>query len=228
MDKLLFHSSYKYEPLEHAQSIRLVTIYQGARHPDQKYDPVHCELRHARLDQDPHYEALSYVWGDPADQECIQLGTAQFPVTRNLYRAILRLRTEQANRTFWIDAICINQQDVVERNKQVSLMSLIYRTALGVTVWLGEQSHLDRKSLALVLKILEKLSSGLLLDLRNQLSKDGLGDTANSIVYDTLKNELQTFSSPFSKDAHVWKTLRAFLDQIWFHRAWILQEVRSA
>ena len=38
---------------------------------------------------------------------------------------------------FWIDAICINQDDTTERAHQVRLMAGIYRTAFDVLVWLG-------------------------------------------------------------------------------------------
>ena len=224
MEKTL-EASYKYEPLEHSWSIRLVTIYPGTRRPGGVSDPVRCELKLARLDQDPHYEALSYLWGSPMAQESIQIDGAQFLVTRNLHAAILRLRSEQTSSTFWIDAICINQQDITERNKQVALMGIIYRAASRVTVWLGEESHLDKKSMALTLQTLEKLGSGPLLALRAQILGDGLKDATGSLVYNTLKTELQTFSSPFSKDAHVWKMIRSFLDQAWFHRGWIFQEV---
>jgi hypothetical protein len=37
----------------------------------------------------------------------------------------------------WVDAICINQDDIEERNRQVKLMAFIYSRALAVLVWLG-------------------------------------------------------------------------------------------
>ncbi|KAF7870193.1 uncharacterized protein EAF02_009383 [Botrytis sinoallii] len=40
---------------------------------------------------------------------------------------------------FWIDAICINQDDLDERSQQVLLMGSIYKNASRVTVWLGEE-----------------------------------------------------------------------------------------
>ncbi|KAF2435386.1 hypothetical protein EJ08DRAFT_729880 [Tothia fuscella] len=40
-------------------------------------------------------------------------------------------------RYFWIDAICIDQSNVLERNHQVKLMSLIYSHATSVLSWLG-------------------------------------------------------------------------------------------
>jgi hypothetical protein len=39
---------------------------------------------------------------------------------------------------FWIDAICINQWDHIERAQQVRLMGAIYKTTINCRVWLGE------------------------------------------------------------------------------------------
>lgn len=44
----------------------------------------------------------------------------------------------------WIDAICINQNDIDERNYQVAKMKRIYEQAAEMTVWLGthhDDSH---------------------------------------------------------------------------------------
>jgi hypothetical protein len=56
-----------------------------------------------------------------------------------LWDFLLQIRDhkEWNRRWFWIDAICINQQDTRERNTQVSIMRQIYATAENVVVWLG-------------------------------------------------------------------------------------------
>jgi hypothetical protein len=46
-------------------------------------------------------------------------------------------RTKYASTTFWIDALCIDQENVVERNQQVSQMGQIYSCAHTVFIWLG-------------------------------------------------------------------------------------------
>ena len=185
---------------------------------------MHCELSHVSLEELPIYEALSYVWGDPATTVQIHVEDETFHVTQNLYGAILRLRNERNTRTLWIDAVCINQNDVAEKNSQVAIMAEIYRMASGVVVWLGEQSHLDQKSTAAALKVLTKLGSGPLFNYRNGLSARHQPNQ-NVSLFDLLRSELQTFSSPFSKDAQVWKILRHLLAKDWFKRTWILQEV---
>lgn len=45
----------------------------------------------------------------------------------------------------WIDAICIDQVDILEKNQQVSIMSRIFSSAAFVLVWLGdEKDNSDR------------------------------------------------------------------------------------
>jgi hypothetical protein len=85
------------------------------------------------------YEALSYTWGDPNDKQEIRLQNSPFPVTKNLHAALVHLRLSYSPRTLWIDAICINQADIEERNRQVKHMREIYTRAMRVIVWLGEE-----------------------------------------------------------------------------------------
>jgi hypothetical protein len=40
----------------------------------------------------------------------------------------------------WVDAICIDQSNIEERNHQVKLMDLIYKNAKIVFMWLGEEA----------------------------------------------------------------------------------------
>ncbi|GKZ20223.1 hypothetical protein AbraIFM66951_001448 [Aspergillus brasiliensis] len=91
------------------------------------------------IDGDPHiYEALSYVWGSGTRSQKITLNGCQFPVTDNLYVALSYLRNRQLDRVLWVDAICIDQNNLDEKVKQISLMRTIYAQAQNVIVWLGE------------------------------------------------------------------------------------------
>lgn len=65
-------------------------------------------------------------------------GNERIPVTENLHTALKRFRFPDKPRTLWVDAICINQQDVPERNQQVQIMGPIFKNAGCVLVWLGE------------------------------------------------------------------------------------------
>ena len=59
-------------------------------------------------------------------------------ITQNLYTALLRLRDHGCSRMLWVDAVCINQEDEKEKEKQIPLMAEIFAKALRVVVWLGE------------------------------------------------------------------------------------------
>jgi hypothetical protein len=41
------------------------------------------------------------------------------------------------SRLFWIDQICINQEDETEKGHQVQFMGEIFRRAYNVFAWLG-------------------------------------------------------------------------------------------
>lgn len=103
---------------------------------------IECRIVHTNLASRPEYEALSYAWGTQTEMgyPSIALNGRKFLVTTNLWSAMHCLRHETETRTMWIDAICINQNHIQERNQQVSLMGDIYRGAKQVLIWLGEEA----------------------------------------------------------------------------------------
>lgn len=60
-------------------------------------------------------------------------------------------RDADSARTIWVDAICINQDDVNERNHQVHIMENIYSQAAAVVVWLGSESQSSRAAMDLII-----------------------------------------------------------------------------
>jgi hypothetical protein len=99
---------------------------------------IHCKLQHVTFAQKPKYEALSYTWGDETkNRHKISINGAEFEVVENLYNALRHLRDTKEERTLWVDAICINQADVLEKNRQIAIMPFIYMRAKMVLVWLG-------------------------------------------------------------------------------------------
>lgn len=91
------------------------------------------------------FEALSYVWGSPHDPGTILVHEtgAVIPATRNLLEALRYLRSDSnaQNIWMWIDAVCVNQQDLAERSEQVRYMASIYTRATKVIAWLGPHDH---------------------------------------------------------------------------------------
>lgn len=49
--------------------------------------------------------------------------------------------------SLWIDQICINQEDIGERGRQVQIMDRIYRNANIVIAWLGEEDSYSKAAL---------------------------------------------------------------------------------
>lgn len=91
------------------------------------------------LDEDHHYEAISYCWGTCPLTVTTTIAGQKHEMALNLADAILKLQTDQAPRKLWADALCISQTDLDEKAAQVSMMSLIYTRAAAVHVWLGQR-----------------------------------------------------------------------------------------
>jgi hypothetical protein len=107
---------YQYQPLDpQSNEIRLLKI-----HPAQKTfrygDLIESSLITTSLDTRPSYQALSYTWGMQPNVEDILLDGLRFKVTPNLEDALLELRGHAVD-IIWIDAICINQADLLERSE---------------------------------------------------------------------------------------------------------------
>lgn len=70
------------------------------------------------------FEALSYAWGDHTPRDILyikdQRGTAsttKIAITSNLSSALHHLRREEESRLLWVDAVCINQGDKIEKSQ---------------------------------------------------------------------------------------------------------------
>ncbi|OJJ78151.1 hypothetical protein ASPBRDRAFT_37353 [Aspergillus brasiliensis CBS 101740] len=127
--------SFQYDTLDPNQrQIRLLSIYPSIT----KSGPVHCSLHTVSLNDNPKFEALSYVWGTNDTTERIFLDGNEFYVTPNVGKALYQLRCRHWRRDIWVDAICINQRDVDEKNTQVPLMATLYTTADRVVAMLGD------------------------------------------------------------------------------------------
>jgi hypothetical protein len=117
--------------------VRLLTLLPGDTD-----DHIESTLRRVSLNNEPKYEALSYAWGNGSEREEILVNNTVMSVTRSLYVALAYLRRSDQCRTLWIDALCINQSNVPERNQQVGMMGEIYASATQVLVWLGEEDQI--------------------------------------------------------------------------------------
>lgn len=125
--------SSPYNSLPSAKSIRLLRLHPGADD-----EPVSCSLEviddHSAP---PSFSALSYCWGDATDTTEITNHGKTVSVAKNLFAALHRLRQRDQSKLVWADAICINQNDIAERNQQVSIINKIYQNSSQLPFGLG-------------------------------------------------------------------------------------------
>jgi hypothetical protein len=114
-------SLYQYEPLPQEDYIRILYIASSGLK-----DSISFHLLPVSLVDAPSYECLSYEWSNEVNLKPVSCGIGQILVRGNLIEALRYLRHPTETRPLWIDALCINQEDITERNKQVQMMGLIY------------------------------------------------------------------------------------------------------
>ncbi|KAK3368403.1 heterokaryon incompatibility protein-domain-containing protein [Podospora didyma] len=165
---------------------------------------------------DHTYHARSYIrlGGALPDGEIICDGVPM-TVGGELHRALRRLRSEDKTLRIWVDALCINQQDVDERNEHVKTMGAIYAGADRVRVWLGEEIGIETEAVRTMHNIDEVMNDLLLT--RGLLEK---GASLSEIQWQ--------FVNTCNTEAIEWAALAELLERAWFHRTWVIQEIASA
>ncbi|KAL5423764.1 hypothetical protein PMIN04_003658 [Paraphaeosphaeria minitans] len=132
------NTPYKYAHLNYSrgQEIRICVLFPG-RTPDD----VVVDLMHVNVRNHPSYEAISYSWatqdGDDSLSKTVDCHGGTILVTKTCEAALRRLRLPGRNRYLWVDAVCIDQTNVEERNHQVGFMGTIYANASQVVIYLG-------------------------------------------------------------------------------------------
>ncbi|KAE9379984.1 HET-domain-containing protein, partial [Stipitochalara longipes BDJ] len=116
---------------------------------------IECKILNAKLVDEPRYEALSYMWGGEADPQIIKIDGKEHQIRHNLWLALIQLRPADEERIIWIDAVCINQEDIEERNHQVGFMSFIYSQAHHVIAWLGPETETSHEAMEFLNRLLD-------------------------------------------------------------------------
>jgi hypothetical protein len=129
---------YDIVPINAEKQIRLLTLLPSPRISSTGLHDasIRCSLKAVSLIEKPAYKALSYTWGAETPLREIVIDEKTFGVTVNLHAALCHLQEDKPIH-LWVDAICINQKDEHEKNKQVEQMGVIYKAATQVLAWLG-------------------------------------------------------------------------------------------
>lgn len=195
-----------YRPLSRESCEIRVLVLRPAVH---KSTQLICSLIHVDLRNVDHadglvssrsYEALSYTWGNPSDTTPCDLNGLPHQITKNLEAALKQLRWRSRSRYLWVDALCINQQDTLERNHQVPLMKRIYESAARTLVWLGPPSP----------------------------DSDTAMNLLSHVANISAPNEYVAKSLMHKADQHKWEAVARLISRPWFRRVWIRQEVAVA
>ncbi|KAI1095847.1 hypothetical protein F5B19DRAFT_489022 [Rostrohypoxylon terebratum] len=213
--------AYPYRELGETD-VRLLRIVPGK-------GTIECLLHQMPLAEVRFFYALSYVWGDATRRETIMLEGRPFSITRNLYEALHQFRQRPYDigypeDYFWVDAICINQDDLDERARQVPRMMDIYH-ASAVVIWLGHPRTRPADSLSK--KLISRVRSS-----QPQISPDEAVETlfkkATSMwdewePVDDDENVIieEEFGDAYAAVVH---EMSSILNRPWFDRVWTIQE----
>ncbi|KAG4032400.1 hypothetical protein MFRU_007g03030 [Monilinia fructicola] len=197
MAKVEPRPEFEYQPLDPDQptAIRIFVLNRGSGN-----DLIESSISHTRLrnhSRSVKYEALSYEWKEASvDDRIISVNNCRFQIRKNLYDALIQLRLADKDRYMWIDALCINQKNHFERNRQVHMMQSIYKKAQRVILWLGPA----------------KDDSDLAIEILELMKATHMGE--RRMV------ECQT------RSRKAWRAaLLAFCQRSYWHRVWIMQEI---
>jgi hypothetical protein len=194
-------------------------------HPDPEFARIYydVDLNSMRPQYSLEYEALSYTWGDPKPAEVAYvlprggygerlIGTPVIlDIGSNLARALRHFRNPNSSRVLWIDAICINQSNITERNEQVLRMKDIYKYASRVLVWLGEDSQDSKIALETIKLFAEQVEYS---------TNNALLRFPEAKYPDWFKIKKAV---PFTHAQ--WRAIDRLLCRSWFDRVWTMQEI---
>ncbi|KAH7078494.1 heterokaryon incompatibility protein-domain-containing protein [Paraphoma chrysanthemicola] len=196
---------------------------------------VKCTISHVSLGRTLPYLALSYTWGDASKTGIILVGDALLKVGKNLEVALAHLTKDDEPLTLWIDALCIDQNDNVEKSEQVQQMHQIYSRAAAVITWLGpaaDNSDVVMDWIQQYGSLAHKFGIGNKPELRLRRLLQKLEADPVSLEQEGLRKFLEEISAQLSHSSHdhdsVSWALSKFFKRSYWRRIWVVQELVHA
>ncbi|KAI1435777.1 heterokaryon incompatibility protein-domain-containing protein [Xylaria sp. CBS 124048] len=225
----MFVMNVLYEPLPTSSAseshIRLLTLLPAKS----EADPIRCKLDIVSLASRPIYEALSYCWTPANPQHLIECNGSLFNIGENLNSALRHLRCVEIERRLWIDAICINQDDLSEKGDQVLLMREIYRGSQCVLVWLGPATHDTGLAFGTLLRLSsywDEISERWTVDKLSVLKLGPFRDTLRQLLGTDIGRQKDIEDDQrFALQPPETAALQNILGRSWWRRTWVIQEV---
>ena len=192
-----FH--FEWKPLDQRKNefrvLELVSFDKNSR-------LLQTRLYHTPINTRLSYTALSYCWGNGPMDVFLLLDDFQLMITRHLHEALMVLFRDGI-RHLWVDALCIDQQNLDEKSSQVLRMATIFKQAASVAIWLGIRNEHSTE----VLRTL-RLAAG-----EDRLDQSWTGN------FRTRNLRGEVFWSDMFLD---------FLHLDYWHRLWVVQEIAVA
>ncbi|TRX90855.1 hypothetical protein FHL15_008259 [Xylaria flabelliformis] len=209
---------YKHDPLDATErSFRLLRLKRGTG------QEIQCELIPTSFGNNQlQYEAVSYTWGPDFKSATININGKRLPVTFNQHLILHDLRSSEIDRILWIDAICIDQRNELEKGHQVQQMREIFSSAERVLFCVGRPTDLTDLLMNSLRELQRKLPK---LDLEGNLIQASWKEVQLQLadnLFSPVSEQLEALTCIQRRG------LEYILTQDWFQRVWVLQEVANA
>ncbi|KAJ3529400.1 hypothetical protein NM208_g9780 [Fusarium decemcellulare] len=200
---------YKYEPLSAPDAVRVLALSPST----DRAAPLTGDIiqysrseEFGKIDASRIYSAVSYVWGDSrsfSHRIVCNSGGSYLSITSNVDSLLRHFRHPVKIRYLWLDAICLNQSDEVEKGVQIPLMGHVYWQAKKTLIWLGEDGNNEAPEIFALMRLFSAIPE----TLEGKPLDQHMGQSMES-----------------RPGAHWLERLNAFLQKQWFFRRWTIQE----
>jgi hypothetical protein len=194
--------AFSYRELR-SKEIRLFELFSGVDD-----EPLSGKMHHVCVGASEKYWAISYVWGAALKPFSVHTSEGSISITLSLFEALRGIRDPKTSTLIWVDAICIDQENNLEKSIQIRLLPKIFRSAESVIAWLGEAEDNSHEAIDTLMQI--RLA---------HLKPDVWPDDISNIPISWSGRDLPPLND------RIWRDIDRFLNRQWFQRAWIVQEV---
>jgi len=196
---------FSYQPLQ-KDEFRVLELLPGP-----KCSKLRGKLHSYTVGNHQPYEAVSYCWAlQQTDGSKISPEEGS-NISPTLVSALRHLRWPDKSRYLWIDQVCVNQEDVAERNSQVqNMMGKIYSNADHLIIWLGNEGDSSQLAIHTIKRACDELESqGRMRDPYQ------VGHSSAVLSYVNLRDDTGKL------DLKPWLAVINLLKRQWFQRTWV-------
>ncbi|KAJ4415007.1 hypothetical protein N0V82_007589 [Gnomoniopsis sp. IMI 355080] len=188
--------------------------------------PIQCSMHTVSFDENPAFAALSYVWGDPDQTGEVWVDDYRVQVRVNLIAALRWAKVHwqklfpsrpASELRIWADALCIDQENISERNHQVAMMGQLYTKAEIVLCSIASQDV----EICLALELYRKIHETLFLS----ESPPSVSDLVHRRWLARIPSLVNVANKHRRDRGPAWNALSAFSGLRYWRRAWIVQEI---